>query len=239
MMRKNWFTLAAIWLVACSFTVGNTFAQEEGNGKLVKEERKLSGFKAISVGNAINLVITQGSTEKVMVEADENMLSYIETVVKDGKLKIGVKEGVHHIKRMNVYVTVEQLKALNTSSASKTRSEGTIKADDLSISASSASVVELKVECNNLTVDVSSASSTSLSGSTKSLKADGSSGSSLNSSDLKAEKGNINGSSGAVLSVQVTKEVKAHASSGARIKVSGNPSSRDTDNSSGGSVSFR
>jgi hypothetical protein len=71
------------------------------------------------------------------------------------------------------------------------------------------------------------------------LNADCSSGSGIDASELVAEKGDLSASSGSHLKAQVTKDIKAHASSGAGITVTGNPTIRDTDNSSGGSVHFK
>ena len=239
MNRKNWFILSTFWLMAFAMITTTGYTQIEGNGKIVKEERKLSDFKAISVKNAIHLKITQGTEEKVVVETDENVLPYLNTEVSGGELKIGIKGSVNNTKVMNVYVTVKTLNALETSSAAKATSENKIETNDLKISSSSGSAVKLDIVCTNLDVKISSGCAVALSGSAQFLRADASSGSALSTAELKAEKGELSASSGAALAANVSKEVRAHASSGARIAVTGNPSSRDSDSSSGGSVKFK
>ena len=238
MNDKKWFGLAAIAMVV-AFTANVTFAQVNGNGKVVKEERQLSGFKSISVKTAINLQLSQGTEEKVTVETDENLLPFLKTEVKDGELKIFLKGSINNSSALNVYVTVKQLKALETSSAARVETKGKIETPELEISSSSGSAVQMEVACDDLKIRASSGSATSLSGSAKNLSVESSSGSALSSKELKAEKGELDASSGAVMVVNVTKEVRARASSGAQISVSGNPASRDSDSSSGGSVSFK
>jgi hypothetical protein len=214
-------------------------AQIEGNGKVVKEERKVSDFKGVSVNNGINLLLSQGAAEKVAVESDENILPYIITDVRDGVLRIGVKGNINNTKRMNVYVTVKEINSLEAGSGSKIKTENKIQSGDLKVSSSSGSNMVAEFSFSNLDVSVSSGSSVVISGSARSIVADGSSGSALVASDMKAEKGDVAASSGSAVVVQVTKELKANASSGGHITVMGNPSVRDTDSSSGGSVHFK
>jgi hypothetical protein len=138
-----------------------------------------------------------------------------------------------------VYVTFKELNNLEAGSGSRIKTETKVQAGELKVSVSSGSSIKAELECSNLEVRSSSGSSGTISGSATSFTAEGSSGSSLNASDLKAEKGDVSVSSGSSMSVQVTKEIRAHASSGGHISVTGNPSVRDTDSSSGGSVHFK
>ena len=239
MNKRHWFSLSILWILACTLSAASCLAQINGNGKVVKEIRQLSGFKAISVKMAINLLVSQGAEEKVVVETDENILPYLMTIVKDGKLYIFIKGNVNNSKEMKVYVTVKQLNELEASSAAKVKSEGKLEADDLRISATSGSSVEIGVSCKSLELKSSSGSASVITGAATSLRAECSSGAAIVTSDLKAEKGELDASSGAALVVQVTKEVRARASSGGQISISGNPASRDSDSSSGGSVSFK
>ena len=238
MNTKRWFCLAAITMMLV-FTTAASFAQVRGNGKIVKEERQLSGFKAISVRNAINLQIRQGSEEKVTVEADENILPFLKTEVAEGELKIFIKGSINNSTALNVFVTVKQLSSLESSSAARVETKGKIESNEMRVSSSSGSAVQMEVACTELKIRLSSGSANSFSGSATNISVESSSGSALSAKELKAEKGELDASSGAVIVVNVTREVRARASSGAQISVSGNPASRDSDSSSGGSVSFK
>ena len=90
-----------------------------------------------------------------------------------------------------------------------------------------------------VSLDSSSGSQMNVSGTAQSLKASCSSGANLNASKLVSDKADVSASSGADLDVHVTKDLKAHASSGAGITVYGNPTTRDTNSSSGGDVNYK
>lgn len=235
----KWFGLGALSLIFCLVAGTAMAAPVNSDGKIVKEERKVTGFTKISVRNAINLFIQQGSAEKVTVEASEDVMHHLYTEVAAGELSIGIKGNVHNTGEMNVYVTVRELNRVESSSAATVRVEGKIETGEMKINSSSASSVKMELSCEKLEISTSSASRVQVTGTAKSIRTDSSSASSINAAELKAEKGDFEASSGASVKVQVTNEVNARASSGAGISISGNPASRNTEGSSGGSVRFK
>jgi hypothetical protein len=239
MNRKLRNGLTAIMLVALMLSVVSCIPHIRGNGNVVKEERSVSNFEAIEVSNGIEVLVNQDSFEKVIVETDSNIQKILKTEVSGGTLKIFMEEGVLHARLLRVYVTVKQLRSVDTGSGAHVKSESKINSTDLKMSSSSGSGIKMEVSCDKLTAESSSGSHLKVEGIAKSLNADSSSGASLDASGLVAEKGELSCSSGSHIEAQITKEIKAEASSGAGITVTGNPPVRDTDSSSGGSVHFK
>ena len=232
-------SLMAILLVSFTLSFVSCIPHIRGNGNVVKEERSVSGFEAVEVSHGIEVLVSQDSTEKVIVETDSNIQKILKTEVSGGKLNIFMEEGVSHASTLRVYVTVKRLKSVETGSGSHVKSESKINADKLEMHSSSGSGIKMEVVCDQLTTESSSGSNLKVWGSAKSLNADSSSGSGIDASGLAAEKGDLSCSSGSHIVAQITKEVKANASSGGGINVLGNPPLRDTDSSSGGSVHFK
>jgi hypothetical protein len=71
-----------ILLAALVSLVGNaSFAQDknetiEGNGKVVTRDVTVSSFDALKASGLFELKLSQGSTESMKIEADENLLEY-------------------------------------------------------------------------------------------------------------------------------------------------------------------
>ena len=65
-----------------------------GNGKIVEVNRTVTeDFNAISAKNGLEVIINQDNTNKIIVEADENLQDHIFTEVKEGTLvKVVTKE---------------------------------------------------------------------------------------------------------------------------------------------------
>jgi hypothetical protein len=63
-------------------------ASIQPSGKVRQEERAVTGFNGLAVGVPGRVELRQGTPEAVTVEADDNLLPEIQTVVERGKLMI-------------------------------------------------------------------------------------------------------------------------------------------------------
>lgn len=92
-MRKIIIVLAlvtALFTAACSVTVdGTSVAVVRGSGVVVTETRQVSGFNALTFAGLGEIVITQGPTESLTIEAEDNIVPQIKTDVRNGTLRIG------------------------------------------------------------------------------------------------------------------------------------------------------
>jgi hypothetical protein len=61
----------------------------KGSGKLATETREVSNFTGLVFAGMGDITITQGETESLTIEAEDNVLPRITTQVQNGKLTIG------------------------------------------------------------------------------------------------------------------------------------------------------
>ena len=80
-------------IAGCLAFVVRSDAKTTGSGKLANETRAVSGFHAVELVCTGTLDITPGDKEELVVEAEDNILTLIETKVRaDGTLLITFKE---------------------------------------------------------------------------------------------------------------------------------------------------
>ncbi|MBT0608387.1 head GIN domain-containing protein [Aequorivita echinoideorum] len=227
--------IAATFLfISCNFNV--SFG-EDGNGNVVTEERTVSeNFTEIRGSEGLNVEITQGDENKITVEADENLLQYIETEVESGKLKIGTSENIGRATAKNVYVTFKQVNTLEASSGAELISKNVVKSENLSLNSSSGANLDVEIFAKKSTAKSSSGSQLLLRGKSSALVADASSGSKLDAKQLLVIDCDAEASSGATVTVNVKERLETRASSGGEINYYGNPSAVNSDKSRSGSV---
>ncbi|QAA83033.1 DUF2807 domain-containing protein [Aequorivita sp. H23M31] len=228
------FVLAAsLILSACSFNLG-----KKGNGNVITQERTVSeNFTEVRGSAGLNVYLTQGTENKIEVEADENLQQYIETNIKEGKLHITTSENIGWSKAKKVYVTFVELTKLEASSGADIIGNSTIKSEILALKATSGADLKVEVFSRELTAESSSGADVKISGKATSFTGKASSGSHLNAKDLLTINCKAEASSGADITVNVKEKLDANASSGADIKYLGNPTSVNSNKSSSGSVS--
>lgn len=241
-MKKRKFTnaggllisLIAIFTVttSCSFA----FTGIKGDGNVVKQERNVGPFSGIDVGGAFKVYLTQGDQEKVVVEADENLMDVIETEVHGGTLKISTKEDIRDSKALNIYITFKTLHELEVSGACHLTGENKFSLGDLELDCSGASDVVLKFSAESVEMDCSGASKVELYGSAEKVELDLSGASSLDAFEFEANKleADVSGASHGRMTVKET--LSADVSGAAGFKYKGEPTINDIDVSGAGSL---
>jgi hypothetical protein len=123
-MKKILF--AGLVLAAATYAFAGGWQTVEGNGTLKKETRNASGYTAVSSGGAFDIEINYGTGSSITVEADENLLPYIETTVEGNELRLKTKKG-YNLKtknKMKVTLPLTTLTALKLSGSGNIRGTG-------------------------------------------------------------------------------------------------------------------
>jgi len=234
-MKKAAIFFTAIFissiLGSCIFT-----GSIKGNGNVVEETRDLGEFSKISVSRGMNVYITQGTSTKVTVKADENLLKVIDTYVDDETLKVTCTKMIKNATSNKVYVTVPDIKYIKSTSGSNIFSEDSLKTGNLEIKSTAGSNIRLSIEAGELIISAAAGSNIFLNGMAKSVVVKASSGSNIKAGDLQTENCDAKVSSGANIWIKVQNGLTAKASSGGNLFYSGEPNPLNITKSSGGNI---
>ena len=208
-----------------------------GNGDVQKETREAPEFTGVRTSSAIDVYLSQGSKPRIVVEADENLLEYIVTEVKDDILRVYPDDvNIRKAERLRVYVTMKDVKYISTSSAGDVIGETPVKTESLKITTSSSGDVKLEVYAKELVLKTSSAGDIRLKGTADYLEASTSSAGDITANELEVKEAVLSASSAGDIKITVTERLKARASSAGDIYYYGNPEYVDAKSSSGGDV---
>ena len=83
--------IAAI-TTACAIPVKPRVIQ--GSGKIIIEDRDVSGFDKIQISGIGRIILTQGDTESLSIETDDNLMEYIKIEVKGDTLEIDFSDEI-------------------------------------------------------------------------------------------------------------------------------------------------
>lgn len=219
---------------ACNFNIN---MGEKGNGKVVTKERDVSeDFTEVRGSAGLDVYLTQGNENKIVVEADENLHQYIETNIENGKLHVTTSDNIGWSKAKKVYVTFKELNNIEASSGADVVGKSVIKSQNLALKSSSGAELKVEVFAQELTVKSSSGAEVEVLGKATSLKADASSGAEIDAKELLVINCEAKASSGAEVVVNVQDKLETQVSSGGEIKYYGNPTAINSNKSHSGSV---
>jgi len=138
----------------------------EGSGNVITRDITISSFNELEAGGVFDLRLKQGDREQVRIEADDNLQEYFTVKNEGSKLVIQMKKevNIHSKKKMNVYVTFKNLKALDLRMVGSTYSDETLNFTDLRLDNQSVGSVKLSLSAKSLQMENESVGSVSLSG---------------------------------------------------------------------------
>ena len=153
-LTKLFFVILVIAAVTVACAVPFSPRLVKGSGDIVVEDRKVSDFDEILVTGAGRLIITQGDSESLSIETDDNLVEFIETKVEGNTLEIGFTEdalfssgrGQKALDPTDGFIfriTVISLEAISVSGAADIEVEK-LKTDQLDISLSGAGQVTIE-----------------------------------------------------------------------------------------------
>ena len=208
---------------------------ERGSGNIISENRKLADFKEITVGSSFDVEVKMGATTDVRVEADDNVIKYIETEVSGNTLKIGFKSN-HGFSNthLKVFITTPELTSVKTSASASVNVEGVLTSSEkLKFKASSSSDINADVDAPEVEAEASSSGTIKLSGKTKTFTAAVSSSGDILASDLMSENTKASASSSGTAKVHASVTLDAKASSSGDIVYHGGATVSKSESSSG------
>jgi hypothetical protein len=199
-----------------------------------QEVRDLAGFNAIEVGGDIDVIIKQGETFRVEVNASNGRAEDVLTEVESNTLEIRRRRNagggfLGWFVGYSVSVTLPELVSLSVSGNSDVASEGALSGDRLNVTASGGADVVLEVTVGELDVQASGGSDTTLSGTADILHVSASGGSDLNARALQARDARLETSDGSDTDVTVLEKLVVDASGGSDVVYHGDPESIDID----------
>lgn len=204
------------------------FAQRErvsGSGSIKKESRNINGFKSIGTSGSFNVYITPGTSKTIEIEADDNILPYIETELKGDELSIRVKKGydIKPSQKITVNVSMPEVKSLAASGTGGFYSKGSLKGEKVELGISGSVNADLDLKASKLEVGVSGSTKITLKGNVSTVEYGISGSASVDALALQSDNVEVGVSGSGDLSVFAQKKLDISVSGGAKVRYKGSP----------------
>jgi hypothetical protein len=137
-----------------------------GSGNVVTEEREVSGFDSVDMSGFGEVFITQGGTESLTIETDDNLMQYIESAVRGNTLYLEIEDNIIPDPSVKIAfrLNVVDLEALDLSGAGSFTIES-LETPSLEITFSGAGGIDLdSLIADRVSTRVSGAGDISLAG---------------------------------------------------------------------------
>lgn len=196
-------------LLTIPFIFSCSFNGIRGNGNTVNEKRDITEFNKIDVSGRFDVDVEVGKPVSLVIIAEDNLLKFIKTKVKNNTLIISTKENLRPRNDLIIKLTTPKLVAIDCSGA-----------NDLTID---------DVNSNEFSIDLSGAGSIEINGKAKIFYIDISGAADLEASEFFTESVKIDISGAASAEVYAYQSLDAEVSGASSIKLYGDAKNVRTD----------
>lgn len=147
--RLGLTALLALPLALMTAVAAGPAQAQRASNTVISEARAVEAFEAVAVAGSIDVIVRQGPTHEVVVEANDNLIDRLETVVEGGRqgqtLQIRWQRGTRFSGRATarVTVTVPTLRAVASAGSGDVTVER-FQADALSVSMAGSGDIRLE-----------------------------------------------------------------------------------------------
>ncbi|WP_435625206.1 head GIN domain-containing protein [Flagellimonas sp.] len=214
----------------------------KGNGNVVTVERSVGEYDAIALAGWFDVELISGAEGEITLKGESNLLDYIKTEVKDGKLVVKTQKGVN-LKPSSwksgilVVVPVESVNAVSLSGSGDIVGRTTLKSDTFETRISGSGDVVLDIEANSVEASMSGSGDMKLNGKASDLEVQVSGSGDINAYGLEADNVKVQVSGSADVEVTANESISARVSGSGDISYRGNPKKIDTKSSGSGDIS--
>jgi len=235
LLRRTLFTgatAAALTFSAAAFALSFTWGsgeQVKGDGKLAREARQLGDFDGISLSGHFELKVKQSATPRVELEADGNLLPYVETKVVDGSkgrtLQISVKRGysVYAKQPLKIEVDMASLRAIGIAGSGKAEVDS-FKTDKVDFSvAGSGTVLAPRLDAGKVSMSIAGSGDIVAGGKAAELGVSIAGSGDVKATELVADEVKVSISGSGDAAVQAAKKLKVSIAGSGDVRYTGNP----------------
>jgi len=197
-----------------------------GNNNMKEVTRNVGNFDGVSVGGSFDVKLVAGKEGKVTIHAEENLIPYLVTEVRDNTLKIKWKKGISVNSHKRILVTVpfkEISKVALAGSGDVFTKNSVINTDKLKVSLAGSGNMKLAVKAMNVKTSIAGSGDIYLNGTTDSFKASIAGSGDIHAFELKAKTSNLSIAGSGGIRTSTSDMLKVSIAGSGDIYYKGNP----------------
>lgn len=211
-----------------------------GNGEMTTKNRTVSDYDKVGLTGSMDVQLVAGQEGSLKIEAEENLMEYIETESKGGRLEISVKKGynIQPSRNNKIVVTVpfRDLDGVYLTGSGDITSSDVIKSENFETKITGSGDVKLMVNAKNARASVTGSGDMALRGTAQDFNCKVTGSGDISASDFKCERVDATVTGSGDISVYASEELRASTPGSGDIRYSGNPKKEDFKTFGSGSV---
>jgi hypothetical protein len=210
-----------------------------GTGNAQKEDRLVPEFSAIDLQCSANVIIRDrvlSEDNKVVVEAQSNLLPLISTRVNGETLEIDMKGCVNSSKTITVYVHVNEINEITLSGSGNIETTNRLGGNEMDVNLDGSGNLNLGVKTNKIQVNHRGSGNINLDGNANFIVVEHDGSGDIDAMSLKSSDAEVNLNGSGTVSVFGNRNMKLALNGSGSIFYGGKPQTLNTTNNGSGEI---
>ena len=226
-MNKKILFTSLIFILTFNANSQDWFGRKKikGNGNVVRVNRKVASFDAVSSSGSFDVVVVKGKEIKITIEGEKNIIPFIETEVLGNTLKINFQKNINikTTKRLRVTVAYQSLKSVTLGGSGNILGKNLFKADNFNVSVAGSGNVNIKVDANSVHASIGGSGNIDLEGKSNEFTCSIAGSGSIRAYELKTDEVHANIAGSGSIKTTVKTKIKAKLVGSGSVYYKGNP----------------
>jgi len=220
---KNFISVIVI-LFSTSCVINTNSDSIRGSGNIVADARQVSNFSKVIVNVSGQMTIEQGASESLTLEADDNIVSLIDTYVTNGKLMIESVANISPSKQMKFSLKIKNLNYIKSTGSMRIQIDE-LKSEKIVIKTTGSGNVNIdKIEADHLEVNTTGSADTIMAaGSLKSQLLVISGSGDIDTSNIESKDSNVLISGSGNIRLKADRSLKVNINGSGNVYYKGSP----------------
>ncbi|PCH99971.1 MAG: DUF2807 domain-containing protein [Flavobacteriaceae bacterium] len=238
---KKIITLSIILLISTSIQAQFFKEKIVGNGNKIETSRNTSEYDGITVLGSFDVKLIKGTEGDLKIHIEKNLLPYLITEVKKGKLHIRWQKNINIKTKKGVLIEVpfQSIETVAMVGSGDIFSDEKIKEKNFKISLSGSGDIVLTIDSELTKVSISGSGDIELNGKSNELKCSVAGSGDFSGKNFKCEKVSISIAGSGDASVFASEDLSASVAGSGDIEYYGNPKIEAISVSGSGEISMR
>ncbi|MFM2265748.1 MAG: hypothetical protein RLZ77_1168 [Bacteroidota bacterium] len=233
------------FLLLISLSIGVAYSQKNKtiteNEKITTITRTTSAYEDIEISGSFDVKLISGQEGNLTIKGDENVLEYIITEVKNGRLAVYFDKNksirYNYNSSIEITIPVEEIKQLDISGSGNFKNNDLIKTENLFLKINGSGNVTFNAETKNLKIAKSGSGNLDGKGTSNNIEINSAGSGNVNLSDLKSENAVVSLSGSGNIKVNCSINLNAQTIGSGNIRYSGNPTNTKLKTEGSGRIS--
>lgn len=220
-------------ITSCRYVMGKRI---NGDGVRSSQDRQVGDFSGVTASGSFDIIVTNGPTNALKIEADQNLLQYIETDNRNGVVEVSTRDGYNLQPKtaIKVYATAPAFTRIGVSGSGNIKSNGKVVSNSvLRTSVSGSGDIVLEVDAPKVETDISGSGSATMKGTTKDFSAQISGSGDIRCFELLSENTDVDIAGSGDVEVYASKNLDVDIAGGGDVRFKGNPAVKQNTAGSG------